>query len=240
MKSIEPFLQQALAKVEQLKVAEATRSQALDTAIETFKADQVKQRKAADASELRNEGNSFRQGEPVQIDSAPCALALSAHGPDHSLHEEPCALLAPAQQRSADDEVAIVLCGPASAGPAAALQRCRRSRRRLPWPADEVEKLTEQFTAHIRATAASNGNDVAVLRQGYLHKRSTGMLKEWQRRYFVLDSLGMLYYYSSKVQPCLWVPAGWVALSAAAAVRGLLPCWAAALLRAAGLTGASA
>ena len=35
--------------------------------------------------------------------------------------------------------------------------------------------------------------------QGYLLKKSTGLRKEWKRRYFVLDSLGMLYYFSSKV-----------------------------------------
>ncbi len=34
--------------------------------------------------------------------------------------------------------------------------------------------------------------------QGYLLKKSSGMRKEWKRRFFVLDSLGMLYYFSNK------------------------------------------
>ena len=38
--------------------------------------------------------------------------------------------------------------------------------------------------------------------QGYLLKKTGGMYKEWKRRYFVLDSLGMLYYFSNKVR--LW------------------------------------
>ena len=67
--------------------------------------------------------------------------------------------------------------------------------------ADEVEKLREDYKLPIRATSDSNGADVVALKQGYLHKKSTGMIKEWKRRYFVLDSMGMLYYYSSKV-PC--------------------------------------
>ena len=53
---------------------------------------------------------------------------------------------------------------------------------------------------HIRATAASKGAQVTVLRQGYLLKKNSGGLRrEWKRRFFVLDSSGMLYYYSAKV-----------------------------------------
>ena len=41
---------------------------------------------------------------------------------------------------------------------------------------------------------------VAILRQGYLWKRSSGKGRaDWKRRFFVLDSTGMLYYYSHKV-----------------------------------------
>ena len=79
MKSIEPFLTQALEKVQQLKEAEQRRSRALDTVIDTFREDQGRQRRAADASEARGEGASFRQGEPVQIDSAPCSSAPAIH-----------------------------------------------------------------------------------------------------------------------------------------------------------------
>ena len=34
--------------------------------------------------------------------------------------------------------------------------------------------------------------------QGYLLKQSSNFRKEWKRRFFVLDSQGMLYYYSNK------------------------------------------
>ena len=40
---------------------------------------------------------------------------------------------------------------------------------------------------------------VTVLKQGYLLKKSSGLRKEWKNRFFVLDSSGMLYYYSAKV-----------------------------------------
>lgn len=52
---------------------------------------------------------------------------------------------------------------------------------------------------YIRKSEESQGSIVVVLKQGYLLKRSSNMRKEWKRRFFVLDSLGMLYYYSNKV-----------------------------------------
>ncbi|KAK4789471.1 hypothetical protein SAY86_016775 [Trapa natans] len=36
---------------------------------------------------------------------------------------------------------------------------------------------------------------VQTIRQGYLSKRSSNMRGDWKRRFFVLDSRGMLYYY---------------------------------------------
>lgn len=36
---------------------------------------------------------------------------------------------------------------------------------------------------------------VETIRQGYLSKRSSNLRGDWKRRYFVLDSRGMLYYY---------------------------------------------
>jgi Arf-GAP/coiled-coil/ANK repeat/PH domain-containing protein len=36
---------------------------------------------------------------------------------------------------------------------------------------------------------------VQTLKQGYLLKRSTNLRGDWKRRFFVLDSRGMLYYY---------------------------------------------
>ncbi len=57
------------------------------------------------------------------------------------------------------------------------------------------------FETYIKESEESQGSIVTPLRQGYLHKRSTNMRREWKRRYFVLDSLGVLYYYSNKVWP---------------------------------------
>jgi hypothetical protein len=39
-----------------------------------------------------------------------------------------------------------------------------------------------------------------VIKQGYLTKRSQGKGRhDWKRRFFVLDSTGMMYYFSHKV-----------------------------------------
>ena len=57
---------------------------------------------------------------------------------------------------------------------------------------------------YIKQSEDTHGGVVTVLKQGYLLKRSSNIRKEWKRRFFVLDSLGMLYYYSNKVcQPAL-------------------------------------
>ncbi len=40
---------------------------------------------------------------------------------------------------------------------------------------------------------------MTIIRRGHLHKRSQGKKGDWKRRFFVLDSQGMLYYYSHKV-----------------------------------------
>ncbi|XP_078433835.1 ARF GTPase-activating protein [Wolffia australiana] len=42
--------------------------------------------------------------------------------------------------------------------------------------------------------SASKGK-VQAIRQGYLSKRSSNLRGDWKRRFFVLDSRGMLYYY---------------------------------------------
>ncbi|CAK9144402.1 unnamed protein product [Ilex paraguariensis] len=39
---------------------------------------------------------------------------------------------------------------------------------------------------------------VQTIRQGYLSKRSSNMRGDWKRRFFVLDSRGMLYYYRNQ------------------------------------------
>ena len=68
-----------------------------------------------------------------------------------------------------------------------------------PCPADGMSAIAAGIEGYIRATKESSGEVVTVLKQGYLLKRSSGMRREWKRRFFVLDSLGCLYYYSNKV-----------------------------------------
>ena len=68
-----------------------------------------------------------------------------------------------------------------------------------PFPADGMSAIAASIEGYIRATKESSGEVVTVLKQGYLLKRSSGMRREWKRRFFVLDSLGCLYYYSNKV-----------------------------------------
>ncbi|XP_068470747.1 ADP-ribosylation factor GTPase-activating protein AGD1-like isoform X2 [Phaseolus vulgaris] len=48
--------------------------------------------------------------------------------------------------------------------------------------------------ADIVMESAANGK-VQIIRQGHLSKRSSNLRADWKRRYFVLDSRGMLYYY---------------------------------------------
>ncbi|GKU96269.1 hypothetical protein SLEP1_g9518 [Rubroshorea leprosula] len=40
---------------------------------------------------------------------------------------------------------------------------------------------------------------VQTIRQGYLSKRSSNLRGDWKRRFFVLDSRGMLYYYCKQI-----------------------------------------
>ncbi|PPD79003.1 hypothetical protein GOBAR_DD24056 [Gossypium barbadense] len=40
---------------------------------------------------------------------------------------------------------------------------------------------------------------VQTIRQGYLSKRSSNLRGDWKRRFFVLDSRGMLYYYRKQI-----------------------------------------
>ena len=67
--------------------------------------------------------------------------------------------------------------------------------------AGEVDELTQRFELHVQDTVASQGKDVVVLKQGYLLMRSTGVIDRWRRRYFVLDSAGMLCHASSHEVP---------------------------------------
>lgn len=61
-----------------------------------------------------------------------------------------------------------------------------------------TSQLAAEMDLFIRHTQASGGAQVTVLKQGYLLKQSSSFRKEWKRRFFVLDSTGILYYYSAK------------------------------------------
>lgn len=74
--------------------------------------------------------------------------------------------------------------------------------------ADGMSAIAASIEGYIRATKESSGDVVTVLKQGYLLKRSSGMRREWKRRFFVLDSLGCLYYYSNKVTAFTTTPTG--------------------------------
>lgn len=70
MKGVEPYLQEALQKVEQLKEQETARSKALEATIDTHRGDSARRRAAADAveAERSSPAASVRgQGEPNQL-----------------------------------------------------------------------------------------------------------------------------------------------------------------------------
>ncbi|KAL5230661.1 hypothetical protein ABZP36_029437 [Zizania latifolia] len=46
---------------------------------------------------------------------------------------------------------------------------------------------------------SSSKGKVQTIRQGYLSKRSSNLRADWKRRFFVLDSRGMLYYYRKQI-----------------------------------------
>ncbi|KAF7095510.1 hypothetical protein CFC21_097662 [Triticum aestivum] len=46
---------------------------------------------------------------------------------------------------------------------------------------------------------SSTKGKVQTIRQGYLSKRSSNLRGDWKRRFFVLDSRGMLYYYRKQI-----------------------------------------
>ncbi|OWM90619.1 hypothetical protein CDL15_Pgr014922 [Punica granatum] len=50
-----------------------------------------------------------------------------------------------------------------------------------------------EVTAAVKGTIATG--KVQIIRQGYLSKRSSNLRGDWKRRFFVLDSQGMLRYY---------------------------------------------
>lgn len=58
---------------------------------------------------------------------------------------------------------------------------------------------------HIEAIMQSSAEGaVQTIKQGYLLKRSSSLRADWKRRFFVLDSLGNLYYYRIKGAQMVW------------------------------------
>ncbi|CAA6660045.1 unnamed protein product [Spirodela intermedia] len=81
----------------------------------------------------------------------------------------------------------------------------RQVERRGRWPmngvqgspnGDGIQAIGRSSHKMIEAVmqSASKGK-VQTIRQGYLSKRSSNLRGDWKRRFFVLDSRGMLYYY---------------------------------------------
>ncbi|GAX79042.1 hypothetical protein CEUSTIGMA_g6482.t1 [Chlamydomonas eustigma] len=56
--------------------------------------------------------------------------------------------------------------------------------------------LNQEIESQIRSTQNTAGSQVSILKQGFLYKRTTAA--GWKRRFFVLDSHGLFYYYSQK------------------------------------------
>ncbi|KAE9618629.1 putative Arf GTPase activating protein [Lupinus albus] len=61
---------------------------------------------------------------------------------------------------------------------------------------DRIQAISRSSHKMIEAVmqSAAKGK-VQTIRQGYLSKRSSNLRGDWKRRFFVLDSRGMLYYY---------------------------------------------
>ncbi|KAG2301154.1 hypothetical protein Bca52824_029805 [Brassica carinata] len=60
------------------------------------------------------------------------------------------------------------------------------------WHETQLKKLTKVIEAVMQSAAKGK---VQTIRQGYLSKRSSNLRGDWKRRFFILDSRGMLYYY---------------------------------------------
>lgn len=56
-----------------------------------------------------------------------------------------------------------------------------------------VPRSSQKVIEAVMHSAA--GGKVQIIKQGYLSKRSSNLRGDWKRRFFVLDSRGMLYYY---------------------------------------------
>ncbi|KAF6255304.1 hypothetical protein COO60DRAFT_231019 [Scenedesmus sp. NREL 46B-D3] len=68
-------------------------------------------------------------------------------------------------------------------------------------------KLVGDIDRLIRSTQSSGGQQVTVIKQGYLSKKTQAKGRhDWKRRFFVLDSTGMMYYYSHKSDNLMALP----------------------------------
>lgn len=56
-----------------------------------------------------------------------------------------------------------------------------------------ISRKSNKLIEEVMQSAAKG--KIQTIRQGYLSKRSSNLRGDWKRRYFILDSRGMLYYY---------------------------------------------
>ncbi|XP_019434429.1 PREDICTED: ADP-ribosylation factor GTPase-activating protein AGD1-like isoform X1 [Lupinus angustifolius] len=139
----------------------------------------------------------FQQGYQIFQEMEPFILEVLAYAQKsrESANEEQISLCERMVQykQLAREESKLSLNGPYSSPSGDSMQHFSRISNKV------VDAVTE---------SAANGK-VQVIRQGYLSKRSSNLRADWKRRYFVLDSRGMLYYYRKPLigsqggsQPC--------------------------------------
>lgn len=192
LKNLEPYIQQALEMVDMLKEEDERKTGALEDMICQFREmKSSREAKMADVATTRNVG-------PVQMTGGRAALA-----PHSSCRGgQPLAAAAFKHAVCAAQRLQlpwVVICS----GSLLSLARQQVPHLGCPRVAGNMTVIVNEVEGYIKATAASGGAQVTALKQGYLLKRSSGMRREWKRRFFVLDSAGMLYYYSNKVG---WLP----------------------------------
>ncbi|KAG8048099.1 hypothetical protein GUJ93_ZPchr0008g13791 [Zizania palustris] len=65
---------------------------------------------------------------------------------------------------------------------------------------DGIQTIGRSSHKMIEAVMQSTSEGkIQTIRQGYLSKRSSNLRGDWKRRFFVLDSRGMLYYYRKQI-----------------------------------------
>ncbi|XP_059285469.1 ADP-ribosylation factor GTPase-activating protein AGD3-like isoform X1 [Lycium ferocissimum] len=128
----------------------------------------------------------FKQGYELLHQLEPYVnqvLAFAQRARESSTHEQ--AVLNEKMQeyrREVDQESRRSLNGPHSSSTADISQHSSRSSQKV------IEAVMQ---------SAAEGK-VETIKQGYLSKRSSNLRGDWKRRFFVLDSRGMLYYYRTQ------------------------------------------